>query len=260
MVGAVALLLVPMSAFLVFYCGSNNRYEGEAMCGVPLLAVLGIWAVETRFQAAPRVRSLARNLWVALAGYSVLFAFCAAIQRDEIFRTVHPRAYRALAHAFDLPSYLRDRMSGTRYGPVSLEVRFPSGRPGTNEPLVVTGWAPYSNVLFVDYVDSTHVRFGFVGVGGVARSAPVEVDYARAHSLTVSMGSLYPPPEHPFFDTLDARDAEALADTLFVAMDGTTVMNERTHFFDGADRKPVLGRGPPVPGLNWKFTGQISGG
>jgi hypothetical protein len=45
----------------------------------------------------------ARAAWGLLAAYSAVFAFCAGVQRDEIFRQVHPGAYRRVAHALDYP-------------------------------------------------------------------------------------------------------------------------------------------------------------
>jgi hypothetical protein len=256
-VGSLALLFVTVAAMLLLYYGANNRYEADAMCGVPVLTILGIWALESR---AGKRRGAARVLWGTLAGYSVMFAFCAGIGRDEIFRSVHPRAYRALAHAFDLPSFWYDRIRGVGYGPLNLTVRFPAGRPGANEPIVVTGWGPWSNVLYVHYTDGEHIQFGLVGATATAQSAPLRIDYGSAHTLRISMGSLYPPREHPFFDSLERRDADNLAGTLFVAVDGATVLRQRAYFFDAVARRPELGEGPPVLGKAWAFTGSLTGG
>ncbi|HEY4988569.1 MAG TPA: hypothetical protein VII09_02125 [Opitutaceae bacterium] len=256
--GALALAFAAMGTFLVLYCGANGRYEGEAMLGLPALAVLGIWTLETRAWAGGFGRRLARFLWAVPAVYSAAFVFCGAIQRDDFVRFSHPRAYRALARELDFPAFWYDRIHDVAYGPVKLAVRFPSGRPG-NEPIAVTGSAPWNNVLYVHYADATHVQFGFIGgVTGTMLSPPIAVDYAAAHTLEASMGSFYPPRESPFFDFLPASEAAVLENTLFLSIDGTTVFRQPAFFFDAAARRPDLGRGRVVPGQEWIFTGTLT--
>jgi hypothetical protein len=257
---AATLLFVSVAGVILLYVGANNRYTVDAMCGLPVLTILGIWTVEARVRSGGLRRRLARVLWTALAGYSALFALCAAAERDGIFGYIHPRAYGMLAHAGDFPSFWYDRIRDVTYGPVRLSVRFPADRLGRNEPLVYTGWGPRSNVLFVHYVDPAHIQLGFMGANGTSRGAPLAIDYAKPHSLTVSMGSFYPPRDHPFFDSLPVEDAETLSGTLFVELDGRTVLHQRVYFFDAVARKPELGRGPAALGREWVFTGRMTGG
>lgn len=258
--GAAALLLLAVGGPLLFYAGANNRYIPDANCGLPLLAILGIWAIAARTRGGGMRRKAAVAALGLLAAFSAVFAFCAGIQRDEIFRRVHPGAYRALAHALDYPAEWYDRVRGVKYGPLTLSARFPGGKGGLkNEPLVVTGWAALSNVLFARYTDPTHMQFGFVGASGVALSKAFEIDYAATHSLTISMGSLYPPRESPFFDSLSATDAALISGTLFVTVDGTTRLRVATSFFDAVARRPELGRGPiSVLDQRWVFTGDLA--
>jgi hypothetical protein len=258
---ALAGLLLGVGGLLMFYYGANGRYTVDAMAGLPVLAVLGIWLVEARVPGPGPLRSLARGLWGALAAYSGLFSACAAVGHDDIFRSVHPGAYRVVARALDLPAHVRDRLDAVPYGPLALTVTFPGGRPGQNEPLVTTGWWPRVNILFVRYTDGTHVQFGFAGGPGTVVGEPVALDYARPHTLRVSMGSLYPPRQSPFFDGLDARDADALSGTLLVELDGVRILRQRAYFFDADRRRPVLGRGPASlgpPGRGWVFTGRLA--
>ena len=262
-IGAVAaaavLLLLTVGGSLIIYAGANNRYIPDMIGALPLFAILGLWAVEARVRGGGMRRRAVRTAWGALAAASAVFAFCAGIQRDEIFRRVHPRAYRALAHALDYPAEWWDRISGVAYGPVALDVRFPAGKTGQNEPLVVTGWGPLSNVVFTHYTDAHHLQFGIAGMNGISLSRPFEIDYAGTHAVTVSMGSLYPPPESPFFDTLTQADAGALSGTLLVVVDGTTRLRLGTSFFDAAARKPELGRGPlSILDKRWFFTGNLA--
>ena len=257
---SLAALFATVCGVLILYCGTNSRYTVDAMCGLPVLMVLGLWALESWARAGPVRRAAARILWGGLAAASVFFVGCAAIARYEVFRTVHPRAYRAIAHALDLPSFWYDRLHDVAYGPVDLVVRFPGEKAGRNEPLVVTGWRPWTNALYVHYTDATHIQFGFLGPAGPTLGPPFEIDYGRPHTLRISMGSFYPPREHPFYDSLSRQDADALSGTLFVAVDGATVLHQRAYFFDGAARKPGVGLGPPVQGRDWVFTGDLRQG
>jgi hypothetical protein len=256
-VASCTLLFAAAWGFLLFYCGTNSRYTVDAMCGLPLLTVLGIWALEERAGAGAR-RILARIAWGALAAYSVFFVVCVGVQRDELFRTIHPKAYRVLAHAFDKPSSLYDSYRGVTYGPLDLSVRFPADKPGRSEPLVSTGWRPWANAIYVRYTDAAHVQFGFFGPAGPTLGAPVAVDYGRTHEVRISMGSFYPPRESPFFDEIDGPDADTLANTLYLELDGRTILHQRAYFFDATSKKPVIGEGPPVHGAPWVFTGTIS--
>lgn len=80
------------------------------------------------------------------------------------------------------------------WGPLDAEVRLPSPVTAGSEPLVVTGRAGKGDVVFVSYVDRSHIRFGFDhwSVGGPL--GPVlETDFQKVHHLQVSMASMYPP-------------------------------------------------------------------
>ncbi|PTY05642.1 hypothetical protein DB347_14830 [Opitutaceae bacterium EW11] len=61
------------------------------------------------------------------------------------------------------------------------------GRPGTRDPLFVRGRAGAADLLYVEYIDGSHVRFGWDhwGVGGTM-SQPISVDYTRIHDIEAS--------------------------------------------------------------------------
>jgi len=97
-----------------------------------------------------------------------------------------------LASGINPPALPVLQVAGER-GAVDLKVRFPDQALGTAEPLVVTGATGAGDILYVKYVDSGHMSFGFDhwGVGGIA-GQPVEIDYGEPHRLEITMGSLYP--------------------------------------------------------------------
>ena len=79
-------------------------------------------------------------------------------------------------------------------GAVRLTLRFPTGRPGRNEPLLVTGRTGAGDVLYVHYIDDRHVSLGYDhwNAGGPL-SAPLAVDYAATHVIELSLGSALSP-------------------------------------------------------------------
>ncbi len=85
------------------------------------------------------------------------------------------------------------RPSSAEAGAVGLEVQFPTASPGAAEPLVATGVAGAGDILYVRYLDASHVSFGFDhwGVGGIT-GPPVEIDFRREHRLALTMDALYP--------------------------------------------------------------------
>jgi hypothetical protein len=101
------------------------------------------------------------------------------------------------------------------YGAINLIVEFPWSAAGRHEPLVVSGVPGAADFLYVVYLDARHLAIGFDdwGTGGMV-GPPIEVDYAQAHRLSLTMRSLYPPdarpePRSPVRVTVDGRVALA---------------------------------------------------
>jgi hypothetical protein len=81
------------------------------------------------------------------------------------------------------------------YGAVRLAVRFPRGRTGQSEPLVVTGRTGRGDLLYVTYRDDQTVSFTIDHWGfSETKSLPIPVNYDHIHLLEVDLGSLHPPP------------------------------------------------------------------
>ena len=79
-------------------------------------------------------------------------------------------------------------------GAVDLQVMFPDGMSGSTEPLVTTGMSGAGDILYVHYLDPTHVSFGFHHWGiSTLNGAPVEIDLHQPHRLEITLDSLYPP-------------------------------------------------------------------
>jgi hypothetical protein len=97
-------------------------------------------------------------------------------------------------------------------GRIELTVDLPTGVPGTQEPLVVTGRGGAGDFIYIRYLDAGHLAFGFDhwNARGILGD-PVQVDFSLPHTISVSMASLYPRPEEA------GHGVE-------VRLDGTTVL------------------------------------
>lgn len=117
-------------------------------------------------------------------------------------------------------------------GPIRMVLRFPLAAPGRSEPLLVTGQTGAADVIYVQYVDSTHVRIGYDHwAKGGPLSEPIPVDYSATHVVEIMLGSLYPP------------DAGRPADRVEVRLNGQSVLQHQETAYPS---KPA----EITPGLN----------
>ncbi len=137
------------------------------------------------------------------------------------------------------------------YGALKLRIRLPLQRAaGTREPVVVTGVPRAGDFVYVEYLQGEQVRFGLDhwGASGIA-SEPVRVDSSSAHSLEISMGSLFP---------TGARSA--VKDRTRISLDGATLLDADQATYDSSPYDVSLGRNT-IGGSTcaYEFTGQILG-
>jgi hypothetical protein len=150
-------------------------------------------------------------------------------------------AQTRLGHEWFAPPEL----TGAAYGPISVNVVFPSGRTGRQEPLVVTGRPGRGDFIYVIYLDATHIRVGFDhwGVAGVI-SDPIAVGYDQACTLAVSMGSLFPPLTDPRMTALPAGEADRLKHTVRVRLNNRVVLNATRDCYDADPAEVSVGMNP----------------
>ena len=257
-VTCAALASLGVAAVVFTFQFASNRYMVDFLPGFIVLSVIGFWGLADRLVGIKR--SLAMGLcWVALA-WSVLFNLFASFNHNELLRVDNPAVFRRLLHAFDTPRFLLDRATGRSYGPLELTVRFPAGRKGQLEPLVITGSEFLSDYLYVYYQSDDQIVFGFehAGFGGNV-SDPVPLDYRRPHVVTVDMPPLYPPIGDPYFDGVPGWKTEAFSSRLTVLLDGDPVFDDTAQQFFPAFRvRPSIGGGETGQGaLGLRFTGEI---
>ena len=135
---------------------------------------------------------------------------------------------------------------GGKYGAVDMRVVLPEGVSGKTEPLVSTGEPGAGDILFVRYIDESHVSFGLdTGKGGPATD-PIEVNYGQTQHIEVSMGSLYPP-----------RSGE-LGERLIVKLNGEAILDGVSSFHPSTPDEVHIGVNT-IGGTScgWEFTGHI---
>ena len=243
---------------LCSFNGASNRYMIDFLPGLVLLAAVAVLALDAQLRGAPRV--LARAAWGAALAWSALFGLLASIQHNDLLRINHPAVYAPLARLGNFPSRWLDELRGTRYGPLELTLKFPEGRTGHLEPLLVNGVDFKSDFLFVHYPDARHVIFGFEHTGyGGPLTEPVEVDYRQEHRVRIDLGALYPPKDHPLFDHWTAARVDAHVRRLRLSLDGQSLMDDPVECYDPVARAPRIGDSPDSAALGRRFTGAISG-
>jgi hypothetical protein len=263
-VGASALILALTNLLTLIFLPSGNpaavltsanaRYLPDFLPALTLFVSLGVLAVVP--PPSPGARLL-RGGWALLVAILCLASVVVALSLD--IGVFPPDSHRVLTYLLDSPGYGLERARGRAYGPLSLDLRFPEKMTGAYEPVVATGTAASSDLLFVNYMSPTQVRFGFVSSDGRGPLGdPVTVDYGKSHHLEVGMGSLYPPDAHPAWQGLTQPQEAYLERRLFVSLDGRRVLDAQAHFDSAMPDQVSLGETPFLRGYSsLSFTGRI---
>jgi hypothetical protein len=123
-------------------------------------------------------------------------------------------------------------------GNLRLRVRLSPGLAGQCDPLVVTGRTGAGDLLGIQYMDATSVRFGFDHWGSpMAWSDPVTVDFSQPVTLEVAMPSL-----NPVEDAL--ASGGIIRGDLLVSVNGRVVWQEVREFYPAEAGEIVIGRNP----------------
>jgi hypothetical protein len=109
-------------------------------------------------------------------------------------------------------------------GPIRLRLALPNHRTGRSEPVLAMGRPGGSGIVLLKYLDDAHVQVGFEPPGRAPfLSAPLTVDYGRAHELTVSAGGLYPA-AGPAVRSFTPQELDWLHSHVRVEFDGRAVL------------------------------------
>jgi hypothetical protein len=255
---AVAAAAIGTGLATSSFGGAINRYEVDFVPSFIVLACLGWLALVDR--ARPRTPS--RRL--AVAGFSVLLAFSVAFNvlasfgHNQLLRVEHPALYGRIAYRWNRLSLWLGELCGVRYGPVEMEVIFPEDKVGQEEPLLATGCSFMSDYLVVHYDAPGRVTFALEHSSyGHFLGPQLEIKAGVPHRVLVEMGSIYPPSEHPFFDSLTPVEAKLCQRTMRVSVDGALALERDIPFYDAASLQPSIGESGDRPGYRHPFSGKI---
>jgi hypothetical protein len=254
---AIILLFVACAVPVLLLPAACLRYEVDFVPSLALLAVIGLLGIERVLVRHPVCRWLARLGWGGLLACSVLGSFVASCEFWDLLRTQSPQQYRKMVRTLDYPAYWLEQARGLQPGALEIKLHLPLFTAPGNEPLVVTGIGARADYLFMHYVDSGHIILGLEHTGGGGLHSEVIAVDSRDLTLVIEMGSLYPPPDHPYFK--DPADNETLGRTkrIAVRVDGRMVLEGVSPFFDASPQTRYIGTNPISPDLGRRFTGKI---
>jgi hypothetical protein len=217
--------------------GACSRYMTELLGGWTVATSVGLMAVLGR---EPARRGAARALAVAAASWTVACVCLASAEYRGFMKQTNPGTYSALAHALDAPSQWWIRGHGIRFGPAEMILGVPACPDGTRTILVAAGRPQRVNQLVLERVDSGHVRLELVqNELLILQTPPIAV---RGDRLRVRLAApwLYPPPEHPFWDSLDPAAARELQTFFSLKWDSGGVQAHSTHCADAVGFEPAV--------------------
>ena len=129
------------------------------------------------------------------------------------------------------------------YGRCRIRLRFPTNQTSQAEPILATGSEEAGDFVFVIYSDATHIRLGFDHwFTGGPLTAPLAIDYAREHELTLSIGSLFPPEGDILLVGESATTVETLKRRVLVQLDGKTVIDAPADCYESSPEELAIGR------------------
>jgi hypothetical protein len=255
---AVAIACVAIAVTVMSFGGITNRYMVDFTPGFILLASIGLLAITTSPSYTGWTKGLVNVSVAALFLYSSAFNVLASFRHNELLRAEHPDLYKRMVHGWNRVPYAFDRWFNHGYGDLKMSVVFPQDAAGTNEPLIVTGDSFRADYLIVHYEPHNLVRFGLIHTGsGAIFGEPITVEPGVPHTIVASLGSIYPPPGHPFFDIMKPDQALLKQEMVIVNLDGNVALQSRTIFNDATSWNPSIGRSDTHVAYLKPFSGKI---
>ena len=231
----------------------SNRYQLDFH---PVLAALVVTGLGVWLQAR-RAGKLALVV-LGVSGLIAVFNVCTSFQVHGFFQERFPRQFAALARVADRAVWPLHELAGARLGGLELVVKFPAGIPGTIEPLLVAGGGTEMDALLVKYTTPGRARLVFDHLGyGEAESEEFNLEAGRARWLKIHLGTLYPPPWHPWYDNLPPDMARA-TNRVAVSLDGIGVLQRDVVCYRASANQVVLGARGDFPVGTEKFSGEVA--
>lgn len=248
---------IALTNFLLLCCfaATNWRYMLDfapmAMLAALLAALLVAERCRLHLGLAARLTTASLSLLaIVTAFHGTTFAISRYAGHDW-FHTV--------ARVVNQPIALAEHLLGTAHGPLELRVRFSPQPNGTLEPLLTTGAEIGRNdILYARHESDGRISLGFfhLGLGGPV-SAPQSINFTAEHSLSLDLGSLYPPASHPLFRDHSATTARQYQNRLQVSLNGNPVLNTHAAFYYADPADVHVGYTPFGEVTTRSFSGEI---
>jgi hypothetical protein len=256
---AVGLVAAICGLTVCFFGGATNRYFVDFLPAWILLAGFGVLRAEQL--VAERVwmwRWPVRWVWVAALGFSVTVNFFASCEHLNLMRLRDPAGYRGQARFWNTPVAWWESWTGAHYGPLELRLKLPAFTKARTEPLLMTGYGPYADYLWIHYDDAGHVRIGVEHTDrGGAISPAIPVDYGKEHTVVISMGSLFPPDTHPWHGKIRSPEEAFTRQMLSVRWDNEEVLRNHQATYDASPATRYIGETPGISNFGVRFSGII---
>lgn len=147
---------------------------------------------------------------------------------------------------------------GPSYGPLRLKLSLPTDQAGKFQPLLVTGPSVgQADYVWIQYHDATRATIGYENTGGGGPRGLAMIDYTRPVVVEISIPSLYPPEEDPYFAGRSLLEIAAEKNRARITVNGVTLIDERvkSHPSTPAQVTPLENRLTTTFGT--RFTGRI---
>jgi hypothetical protein len=141
----------------------------------------------------------------------------------------------------DIQKRARREALARAVGPERIDFFLSYGHKNVSEPLLATGKVGAGTVVFVHYVDATHISVGADVWGRLFESPPIEVDYSKLQTLVVSAGSLYPK-DNPALKKLDPTELARLRGELRIELNGSIEIKQEIDTYESRPDEVLVGR------------------
>ncbi|HEY5227754.1 MAG TPA: hypothetical protein VIJ19_04390 [Opitutaceae bacterium] len=245
-----ALATAAAGLILFSWAWACSRFITELMAGWTVVSAVGLMAV---FGSAARASRLVRVLAAAAACWSIACSWLASAEFRGYMRQTNPLVYSAAAHALDYPSLWWAKAHHVDYGPVDLSLHIDPLGPARTTVIMASGRPQNENQLKIAQDGDGRARILLVENERTVLetpSFPVRSDTLRLH---IEAPWLYPPAEHPYWDSVVDPTLRRDLQTRFSAgWDGGRAATSSMHSADAITFGPaVLGSGEAATGEPW---------
>jgi hypothetical protein len=245
---AAAVCASLLTGLVLFTAGGvTSRYTTELLSGWTIATSVGLMSVF----GSPKGTGPGRGVRVLVSAamcWSVASVCLASAEFQGCMAIANPRAYAFLSHALDYPSQWMIRERNLTFAPVDLAVRIPDSTSTNEVVLVASGRPLWMNRFILNRIDRRHVQLVLLeNHRRVLETSPLPL---TGDLLRVRLDApwLYPPPGHPYWDSLDPRAARERQTLYSIQWDGGAVHTNAVCPVDPVAFEPLVNfRSPDEP-------------